>query len=198
MRKIPTLFERDMTNRGQILPVYAVELPADAYATAKYDGTCVRLHRNGMWWARREVKPGKPRPAGFVALSTDPETGKTVGWIPLTNRPEHRWHWAAIVEYEDVRGGVAQPGTYEVVGPHFQSDPHGMGIDCLVAHGDKIVEPPPIAGLPPEGAMRVLRTYLDTLPYEGIVWWIYRPGIEDARPVAKIKRRDFHLPWPNR
>jgi hypothetical protein len=31
------------------------------------------------WWARREVKEGIAAPAGFVELTRDEETAKTVG-----------------------------------------------------------------------------------------------------------------------
>jgi hypothetical protein len=41
-------------------------LDGEGVATRKYDGTCVMFDGDG-WWARREVKPGKTAPAGFVA-----------------------------------------------------------------------------------------------------------------------------------
>lgn len=90
MRKIPTLFARDWDgDRRYVLPEVTPGcewvIEGDGVATRKYDGTCV-MFDGDRWWARREVKEGKAAPAGFVALETDPETGKTVGWQAVVVR----------------------------------------------------------------------------------------------------------------
>ncbi|WP_410623160.1 hypothetical protein [Amycolatopsis sp. cmx-8-4] len=87
MQKIPTLFRRDPDDLRRVTrevhPACQWVLDGEGVPTRKYDGTCVRLDDAGTWWARREVKPGKSAPAGFAAVQTDPETGKTVGWEPV-------------------------------------------------------------------------------------------------------------------
>ena len=87
MRKIPTLYLRDENDRRyvtrEVNPEAAWVLEGEARATRKFDGTCTKLDDSGNWWARREVKPGKAAPAGFVPEQTDEVTGKTVGWEPI-------------------------------------------------------------------------------------------------------------------
>lgn len=185
MRKIPTLFTRDPQNRSRVLDEYAVELPPDALATPKWDGTCV-MFDGARWWARREVKPGKVAPADFDEVAFDAVTGKRQGWVPITDHPQWKWHNAAIANDRF----VAQPATYELIGPHFQSNPHGISDDLgdiLVMHGEPFRD-----GFRPATDYEGLRVDLDRISVEGVVWWA------DGEPVAKIKRSDFGLPWPER
>lgn len=178
MKKIPTLFKRDPDNRARVLPEHAVELPPGAVATAKWDGTAVRF--DGVrWWARREVKPGKPTPPDFDEVDHDPVTDKRVGWVPITDDPQWKWHLEAI---SDLGSCGSVPGTYEAVGPHFQGNPHGFDWDLLIQHGTHQLYPPQ--------SYEGLRVWLAASDMEGVVWWV------DGEPVAKIKRRDFGLPWP--
>lgn len=83
MRKIPTLFKRDLDDMRKVLPEVTPGcewvLAGEGTATRKYDGTCC-MFDGERWWARREVKPGKQAPANFQAIETDETTGKTVGW----------------------------------------------------------------------------------------------------------------------
>lgn len=115
MNKIPTLFVRDEQERRyvttEVSPGCEWVLAGEGTPTRKYDGTCV-MYDGERWWARREVKPGKVEPDGFVALSTDENTGKTVGWEPVEQSAFAKWHAQAI-------DGIAEqePGTYELVGP---------------------------------------------------------------------------------
>jgi hypothetical protein len=86
VQKIPTVFRRDPDDMKHVLPEVNPGcewvLAGEGVATRKYDGTCVMLDGQG-WWARREVKPGKAAPGGFVPIETDEATGKTVGWEPI-------------------------------------------------------------------------------------------------------------------
>src|ERR1700679_1790969 len=86
MRKIPTLFVRDPTNRKYVLPEVTPGcqwvLDGEGVATRKFDGTCVMLDADKAWWARREVKDGKEPPPGFETVDHDDVTGKMVGWEP--------------------------------------------------------------------------------------------------------------------
>lgn len=185
MRKIPTLFVRDWDgNRrfvlDEVAPGCEWVAKGEGTPTRKYDGTCVMLDSAGRWWARREVKPGKGRPDGFVMLETDEETGKMVGWEPVEQSAFARWHADALPE------GL-RPGTYELLGPKVNGNPDDFPGHVLMPHGwaplsvreDVATAPRDFDGL---------RLWLHARPYEGIVW--HHP---DGRMV-KIKKRDFRAP----
>ncbi|SDT57147.1 hypothetical protein SAMN04489716_4584 [Actinoplanes derwentensis] len=176
MQKIPTLFQRDPDDRKRVLPeanpVCQWVLDGEGVATRKYDGTCVLLDDDGAWWARREVRPGRTRPPGYRPVMTDDNTGKTVGWEPITQSSYARYHAEAI-------GGRFQPGTYELIGEKINGNPEGVRGHQLVRHADadRLDVPRDLDGL---------RTWLLAHPrFEGIVW-----HHADGRR-AKIKYRDF-------
>jgi hypothetical protein len=188
VRKIPTLFERDWDGDRRyvltaVVPGCEWVTEGEGIPTRKFDGTCFALDDSGEWWARREVKAGKPEPAHFLPLETDPETGKTVGWEPAEQSAFARWH----AEATTVALGAApdvwrNSGTYELVGPKINGNPEGYSTHLLIFHdgADKL----PDAPRDYEG----LAAYLHAHPYEGIVW--HHP---DGR-MAKIKKRDFREP----
>jgi hypothetical protein len=184
VKKIPTLFVRDWAgDRSRVLPEWNVSLPVGAYPTAKLDGTSVLVapsDSDHAYWARREIKKDGTLPADFLLAGVDDETGKTVGWVPITGDPEWKWHNHAI---DNTAFDVPSAGTYEAVGPHFQGNPHNCLVDSLMRHGTVPL---------PEFALNFesVRTILANIPYEGIVWWF------EGEPLAKIKRRDFGLAWP--
>lgn len=176
MRKIPTLFVRDPADMRivtrEVHPDCGWVLAGEGVPTRKYDGTCVLLDENGEWWARREVKPGRPAPAGYVAVATDPNTGKTVGWEPIRQSAFARF-------WEEAGTGQFKAGTYELCGPKVNGNPEGFERHTLVRHDDADV----FDGVPLD--FDGLRDWLRGHPYEGIVW--HHP---DGR-MAKLKRRDF-------
>lgn len=184
MKKIPTVFVRDEADRRFVTPVitpgceWVFEDP-EAVATRKYDGTCCMLDGEGHWWARREVKPGKEAPDGFVPVQADGVTGKVMGWEPMEQSGWAKWHADAVA-----RLGCAQsllcPGTYELIGPKVNGDPECVGEHKLVRHAiaETLLPPPPVT-------FAGLAVYLAEHPYEGIVW--HHP---DGR-MAKLKKRDF-------
>lgn len=185
MRKIPTLYVRDETDRryvtDAVTPGCEWVLAGEGVATRKYDGTCV-MFDGASWWARREVKPGKAAPEQFVSLGVDDVTGKTVGWEPVEQSAFARWHAEAVATAEDaVEDSEAwQPGTYEMCGPRVNGDPERYGFHMLIRHDDaQRVRP---FSLTFDG----IRDTLTALaPMEGLVW--HHP---DGR-MAKIKARDF-------
>jgi hypothetical protein len=183
VKKIPTLFERDWDgDRRYVLPKVAAGCEwvteGEGVPTRKYDGTCV-MFDGERWWARREVKAGKPSPEGFVALEADGETGKTVGWEPVEQSGFARWHAEAVAD-DDGLGW--DPGTYELVGPKVNGNPENAPSHMLLMHEDAAElddAPRDFDGL---------AAWLHSHPYEGIVW--HHP---DGR-MAKIKKRDFPRP----
>ena len=191
MRKIPTLFLRDDPNdphhvTSHVNPaaewVFTTTSPGDMVATRKYDGTCVMLDDNGHWWARREVKPGKPAPAHFRMADHDEVTGKVMGWVPLVPG----WNFFAMFrDAIEHAGNVLLPGTYELCGPKIQGNPEGFKQHYLVRHAtaERIEY---LDGRLPL-SYSSLRTILtaDVFTWEGIVW-----HHQDGRR-AKLKRKDF-------
>lgn len=180
MRKIPTIFERDWDgDRSRVLNVPAPGcewvISGEGIATRKYDGTCC-LVRDGALYKRHEVKPGKAAPEGFEAVEHDSETGKTVGWIPVGDGPEDRWHQEAWRGLEH----APPDGTYELVGPKIQGNPEGFAGHVLVEHAaaERYIVPRNYDGI---------LDLLSEMDVEGFVF--HHP---DGR-MAKIKARDFGI-----
>ncbi len=202
MKKIPTLFKRDPEDMRHVLaevnPDCRWVLDGEGVPTRKYDGTCVMLDDAGRWWARREVKPGKTPPANYVPLSTDPATGKTMGWEPIEQSAFAKFHVEALHApfgvIDMTPGGqlktdhgmpIPVPGTYELVGPRVNGNPEGIDEHLLVRHGyTAVVDATEMETLPRD--FDGLRGWLLAHPtWEGIVW-----HNQDGR-MAKLKRRDF-------
>lgn len=184
MRKIPTLFLRDFDARPALVtpepnPECTWVLDGEGTATRKWDGTCTMFDASGEWWARREIKPGKTPPPRFVPVSTDDETGKTVGWEPVSQSSFAKIHPEAVAN-----SILLGAGTYELLGPKINGNPDGFEAHILVPHGWT----PFSERLDIESAPRDydgLRDWLPKRQYEGLVF--HHP---DGR-MAKIKRRDF-------
>ncbi|MGC4805539.1 hypothetical protein [Micromonospora sp. DT233] len=194
MRKIPTLFRRDSDDLRRVTrdvhPDCEWVLDGAGRPTRKYDGTCVRLDDDGVtWWARREVKPGRTPPPGFLPVEHDRATGKVVGWEPMAQSAFAKYHRQALdgtPPVLDGPGGTPTPGaTYELVGPKVNGNPEQADRHLLVRHGHQSAEDDAeLAGLPRDHDG--LRDWLLAHPaWEGIVW--HHP---DGRR-AKLKRRDF-------
>ena len=131
------------------------------------------LDEDGTWWARREVRPGRPRPPGYRPVTTDEVTGKTMGWEPIAQSAYARYH------AEAVPAQALTPGTYELIGPKINGNPEKVDGHELVAHADAETFDVP-------RDLDGLRAWILAHPqYEGIVW--HHP---DGRR-AKLKYRDF-------
>jgi hypothetical protein len=181
VKKIPTVFRRDPQDMKWVLsevhPDCQWVLDGEGTPTRKWDGTCVKLDDDGRWWARREVKPGKTAPPDFDAVSTDPNTGKTVGWEPVEQSSFAKAH-AEVMSNVLIDKDDLDAGTYELVGPKINGNPEGLTQHELRKHGEH-----PVGDAPRD--FEGLRAFLADFPHEGIVW--HHP---DGR-MAKLKRRDF-------
>lgn len=183
MKKIPTAFLRDPVTDFRYVtstphPDCGWVFAGEGDATRKYDGTCV-MFDGRAWWARREVKPGKVVPSGFVPIETDDETGKTVGWEPIEQSAFVKYHAQALNETASAISQRGWPaGTYELVGPKVNGNPEKVDDHQLWAHAAATVLDAP-------RDYDGLRSWLANFEGEGIVW--HHP---DGR-MAKIKRKDF-------
>lgn len=185
MKKIPTLFVREYppSNRAwltdAVTPGCEWVLAGEGAATAKYDGTAV-LFDGTSWWTRREVKAGKTPPANWMEVDADPVTGKRMGWEPIAQSAFHKV-FATVAELP------TEPGTYELIGPKINGNPHGLPAHQLYRHGsDRLNCHPSLLTF--DGLCALLSPYLQKgYPgwIEGYVW--HHP---DGR-MAKLKARDF-------
>lgn len=192
MKKIPTLFKRnwDTTNnpgfgRGRLVSEEITEgtewvTNGEGVATRKFDGTCCMV-RDGKLYRRFEVKKAGRVPINFELIETDLVTGNQVGWIPVGDGPEDKWHREGLANWHGIiaDAGMAIPdATYELVGPKINSNPEKFAMHTLIQHGTHTIEDAPRNY---EG----LKEWFCSRDIEGIVWW--HP---DGRMV-KIKKRDF-------
>lgn len=204
MKKIPSLFERDFSNRpalayNEVTPGCEWVLRGEGSASIKHDGTACAVI-DGVLYKRHDIRPTKSArrrlrrrkidvyapadfkqaPAGAVLCNDAPDvtTGHWPCWIPVGDEPEshrHRDGWE--------NSGPLPDGTYELVGPKIDKNAEKQDQHVLWAHGKDAV-------YPPQRTFAGLRDWLAHMAIEGIVF--LHP---DGR-MCKIKRRDFGLPWP--
>lgn len=180
MKKIPTIFVRDMSKQpALVIPEWVTGCEwvrdGEGVATRKYDGTSCMV-RGGKFYKRRELKSGDVAPDGFESLGTDENTGKTVGWVQVGLGPDDKYHREAF-------NGSESDGTYELLGPKIQGNKEVCNAHVLLNHS--AAKTYPLAPRDFDG----IKQFLTDNVIEGIVW--HHP---DGR-MAKIKRRDFGLRW---
>jgi len=192
MKKIPTLFVREFEN-GKIVNVTDTVTAGceDAllYGTAltKIDGACCAII-NGEFYKRYDAKHGKKAPEGAIpCCEPDPVTGHHPHWVKVDfNSPHDKWFamaFKATLLRDDVPSDETLPdGTYEAIGPHFQTNPYELTVDMLVKHTDTEL-------VTVERNYDAIREWLKEHDVEGIVFWL------NDEPVCKIKRSDFGFGW---
>lgn len=180
MKKIPTIFKRDINDLRKIIPVPHEDcqwvFDGEGTATRKYDGTCVNVE-DGKYYKRREVKQGKNTPEGFIEEDFDSVTGKKVGWIEVNpSDKDNKYHIEAFNRYPKLVNG-----TYELLGPKIQGNPEKVSQHILILHSSaqKYFDVP--------RTLEGLRSWLTDKDIEGIVFHHL-----DGR-MGKIKKRDFNL-----
>ncbi len=193
LKKIPTLFQREFVNHNvvSISPVLSSPdlqwvLDGEGVATVKIDGACCAI-KNGVFYKRYDAKKDKhgnlktPPPSSIPCDDPDPVTGHWPHWVPVDpTAPGDQWFLAA----RENTLGELQDGTYEAVGPHFQSNPYQLEADTLKRHGTEVISLP-------DRSFEAIREYLQHHVIEGIVFW------KNYQPCCKIKRRDFGFKWPD-
>lgn len=176
MKKIPTIFKRNPDNMRELLNEPHNDcgwvFDGEGVPTRKYDGSCCRV-KDGKLWKRREIKKGKPIPKDFELADYDKITGKTVGWVLVTNSKEDRWHVEAF------GNGIWLDGTYELCGPKIQKNPEGYEAHVLVPHSEASQYDDV------ERTFDGICKFFENKDIEGLVF-----HHKDGR-MAKIKKRDF-------
>ena len=188
VKKIPTMFERDwLGDKSRVIdkihPGCEWVADGEGVATKKIDGTSCMV-RGDKLFKRREYRPGEEHAPDFELADYDQETGKSIGWLPVGDGPEDRWHREAFQAIGLDDGSPAfRDGTYELLGPKIQGNQEGFHIHALVPHS---AEELMLDGYIPRD-FNGLRQWLDGKDIEGIVF--HHP---DGR-MAKIKLKDFGL-----
>lgn len=195
VKKMPCLFVREFhgqnlhTITDRITPGCEWVLAGEGVATVKWDGTAC-LVRGGALWKRYDAKVDpktgvrKVPPPGALPCDPepDPATGHWPHWVRVDpDKPEDKRH----AEAWDSESASSDDGTYELVGPAVNANPHLMSFHTLVKHGARRVAAPDLSF---EG----LRALLADFFYEGVVF--HHP---DGR-MCKIRRADFGFAWPLR
>jgi hypothetical protein len=190
VQKIPTLYVRDPANLKRVTDVVTEGcewvLEGEGVATEKFDGSACAVF-DGCFYRRHRHKAenGEP-PFGWHHWTGDPDAKSGHGWL-LVDRKERadRYHWEAWQK----QNLELQKGTYELVGPKVQKNPYSLDHHELWQHASVQLDSSYLASGAPitQGIESFLASYR---PIEGVVW--HHP---DGR-MAKIKRRDYGLPWP--
>lgn len=184
VKKIISLFQRDYWSGGQL--VYNEIVPGaewvangEGVATEKFDGTACMV-RDGVLWKRYDCKRGRTPPTGWEPCEAAPNehTGHWPGWVRVGDGPADRWHRETYATYTS---GLPD-GTYELVGPQINGNPHNIRERIFLRHGSIKFDDAP-------RDFDGVRDFLQSREIEGIVW--HHP---DGRMV-KIRRTDFGFAW---
>lgn len=186
MNKIPTLFVRDPANMSrvtrEVTPGCEWVLAGEGMATRKWDGTNVRVTvENGACMLlekrrnpTREEKAAGAEPGYVVASRSDPADQ----------------HIFAAVDATDFDEWPAGAWSCEALGPKIQGGVDGLPPTLLAFSLPDFARFNRVGDAP--RAFDDFAAFFTSTEWEGLVF--HR---KDGR-MAKIKRRDFGLPWPIR
>lgn len=142
MKKISTLFKKDINNLGRVINEINPEnnwvLEGKATATQKFDGsTCAVI--NGELYKRYDAKKGKMTPDGAIPCQeADLFTGHHPHWVKCdTTKKEDKYFWEGFNALAEL--GKVENGTYELIGEKIQGNPENIRGHLLVKHGNKIL-----------------------------------------------------------
>jgi hypothetical protein len=174
VEKIPTMYPRDEAKKGHpVMPGVKLECAwaeaGEGVATRKLDGTNVKIEA-GKLLKRQKPKSGVYDEAAYAEA--------------MRGDPGDKYIWEAFDALPSKLDGI-----YEAVGPKIQGNPEGYESHTLV----RVVPAADELAIPVDHLVRTfegLKAFLADRNYEGIVF--HHP---DGR-FAKIKRRDFGIPWP--
>lgn len=181
MKKIPTMFLRDTSGKRPVItPEWNPEClwvrDGEGIATRKWDGSACLIH-NGKFYRRLEWDAQKgPPPSIWLHHDFNPAAQSGHGWIEVGEGPDDWMHRLVLDQASSL-----PPGTYELCGPKLNKNREQLNDYELKRHGD--VEFNVVRTF--EGVHDFMLVYM----IEGLVF--HHP---DGR-MAKIKRRDFALPW---
>lgn len=217
MKKIPTLFKRVFSEdhkqksiTHEVTQGCEAVLTGECIPTEKIDGACCAII-NGEIYKRYDAKQkyGKKPPEGAIQCQPEPDpiTGHWPHWVKCEKgNPADKYFLEAFENFKEIpllpdwlscaqeykTGDNCLDGTYEAVGPCWQSNPYGLPQPYLKRHGEILQEFEVICKgeMTPSQLYDKCKNYLETYNIEGIVFWY------NGEPLCKIKRSDFGFPWP--
>lgn len=142
MKKISTLFKKDINNLGRVINEINPEnnwvLEGKAIATQKFDGSACAVI-NGKLYKRYDAKKGKTAPKGAIPCQeADSITGHHPHWIECDIiKKEDKYFWKGFNTLAE--SGKVEDGTYELVGEKIQGNPENIKGHLLVKHGAHIL-----------------------------------------------------------
>lgn len=142
MKKISTLFKKDINNLGRVINEINPEnnwvLEGKAIATQKFDGSACAVI-NGELYKRYDAKKGKMAPDGAIPCQeADFITGHHPHWVKCdTTKKEDKYFWEGFNALAEL--GKVENGTYELIGEKIQGNPENIRGHLLVKHGNKIL-----------------------------------------------------------
>lgn len=193
MKKIPSLFVREEHGRLSttlVNPECQWVIDGEGKAYAKLDGTSCMVLDNKLYkrydnssvrfgFRKQNTTPLKT----WIHCECPTERGQFIYWIPIGTKDYYHqigWAWSQ---------GKLEDGTYELVGPGVQNNPHGYEHCTLVKHNSMPVKLPVFCK---EDAHFQINCFLEDdkqKDLEGIVW--HHP---DGR-MCKITKKKFGIDW---
>lgn len=200
MKKIKTVFkinrETSMAT-SEMTPGADWVLAGEGEATLKVDGSACMVKDGNLYkrWDRKlqsqfmkklravgasfevtedmfNVLPGNAIPC---QESPDPVTYHHPHWVEIDkNKPEDAFHIKAL---ESVKGTL-EDGTYELLGPKVNNNPHQLTEYKLVKHGSEKINVP-------DRSFEGIKAFLEQLNGEGIVFH------HESGEMFKIRRKDM-------
>ena len=202
-----------ITIHNELSPGTEWVLNGEGDATEKMDGTCCRIEDNILYkrydrkLKKKVIKKNKDNKNFYPLLSDfktppdgwepceksfDPYTFHWPGWLEVDpTLPENKFHIDAFefCVFDGYMHAAYKPykdGTYELIGPKVQGNPHNTAIHMLLVHGHRALSDVPTS-------LESLRNYFNYNIIEGVVWHHKNDG-----RMVKIKRSDFGYEWPIR
>lgn len=194
MIKIPTLFVRDPAKQFRVIPQLTLGcdwvLEGLGFPTVKIDGQTIKV-LNGEIYRKLRPADGTHEAAYVKVLEGDQE-------YPYLKEAFEACRARAATQH-------VPDGIYEAFGPKIAGNHHGCETHNMIriapvsslllsniADGAGIVRGP---GVTVERLFDSIQKALEDSPdIEGIVW--HREERATLIAAAKIKRKDFGLPWP--
>ncbi|OCA77809.1 hypothetical protein BBH99_11060 [Chryseobacterium contaminans] len=186
MKKISTLFKKDINNLGRVINEINPEnnwvFDEAAVATQKFDGSACAII-NGKLYKRYDAKKGKSAPEGAIPCQeADMITGHHPHWVACDiTKKEDQYFWEGFNTLAEL--GKVEDGTYELIGEKVQGNPENIKGHLLVKHGNNILS---LESLDFESIKNFLSNPENNM--EGIVFH----HITDNR-MCKIRKSDFGI-----
>ena len=181
MKKISTLFKKDLNDLGRVIKQINPEnewvFNGEGVPTRKFDGTACAVI-NGEIYKRYDVKKGRTAPDGAIPCQEpDLITGHHPHWIKCDrSKADDKYFFEGFDNLTD-----KVDGTYELCGEKVQGNQEKFTGHVLVKHGCEVLEINSFS-------FDSIKQYLTETDIEGIVFHHKSDG-----RMCKIRKTDFGI-----